>query len=112
MMGPTTVVGSSAQDKCEVGCSLSSLERARLDGRDLMLIVAEEPLRGRLLELAHANGFQGRSCRTPLDAVHMLVQTGHRVACAIVTSTSEWAARLAEFMADEFPRIERIQIAA
>ena len=75
-----------------------------------MLLVADEPLSGFLLELAHVNGYDAFACQTPLDAIDTLVQVGDRVACAIVCASVGWADALAEFLADEYPDIERILI--
>ena len=86
------------------------LARPPRDGRDVMLLVAEEPLCGLLLELAYENGYDAFACETPLDAVDTLVELGERVACAIVSSSAKWAEGLGDFLADEYPHVERILI--
>ena len=82
------------------------------DERNVMLLVAEEPLCGQLLEMAHENGFDAFACETPLDTIDTLVELGDRVACAIVSSATKWADGLGEFLADEYPHVERILIDA
>jgi hypothetical protein len=86
------------------------LARPPRDGRDVMLLAAPEPLCGALLELAHASGYDAFACETPLDAIHTLVEVGDRVACAIVSSAARWADGLGEFIASEYPQVERILI--
>jgi hypothetical protein len=78
----------------------------------IMIVVADEPLCGILLELADSNGFDAFACETPLDVVDTLVQIGHRVVCAVVASSIAWGEGLAEFIADEYPHVRRIQLAA
>ena len=90
--------------------SVTLLARPPREGRDVMLLVAEEPLCGLLLELAHANGYDAFACETPLDAIDTLVEIGDRVACAIVSTSARWADGLGEFLADEYPHVERILI--
>ena len=80
------------------------------DACAVMLIVAEEPLRGALLELAHAHGFDAFACETPLDVIHTLVEIEDRIACAIVSVSATWGEGLGEFLADEYPQIERVLI--
>ena len=89
---------------------ITSLARPPRDGRDVMLLVAEDPLCRILLELAHANGYDAFACETPLDTIEMLIEVGNRVACAIVSSSARWADGLGEFLADEYPQIERILV--
>lgn len=86
------------------------LARPPRAGRDVMLLAVGEPLCGLLLELAHVNGYDAFVCETPLDAIDTLVELGDRVACAIVSVSAKWAEGLGEFLADEYPRVERIFI--
>lgn len=86
------------------------LARPPRDGRNALLLAAEEPLRGLLLELAYSSGYDAFACETPLDAIDTLVEIGDRIACAIVSSASRWADGLGEFIADEYPHVERILI--
>ncbi len=76
-----------------------------------MILVADEPLRGALLELAHLNGYGAFACSTPLDVIDTLVDFGDQVSCAILDDSAGWSAGLPEFLADEYPHIERIAIA-
>lgn len=91
--------------------AVSLRARPPRDGRDVVLLAAEEPLCGLLQELARANGYRAFACETPLDAVDTVVELGDRMACAIVSSSARWADGLAEFLADEYPHVERILIA-
>ena len=91
---------------------LASLPTKLRERRDIMLIVADEPVTGMLLELAHINGFDAFACETPLDVIDSLVQIGDRVACAVVSSKTDWGQGLGDFLADEYPAIQRVLIDA
>ncbi len=91
---------------------LASLPELRARGRDVMVIVAGDPLYEVFSELAVANGFDTFACQTPLDAVDTLVQVGDRVACALVSSDTKWGEAFAHFLADEFPHVQRILVEA
>ena len=73
-----------------------------------MVVVAEKPLSGLLLELAHMNGLDAFACETPLDVIQTLVGLGPRVACAVVAASVDWGNGLAEFLADEYPHVDRV----
>ena len=73
-----------------------------------MMIVADEPLSDALLELAHVNGLDAFACETPLDVVQTLLDVGDRVACTVVASSVDWGEGLAEFLADEYPEVDRV----
>ena len=91
---------------------LASLPIKLREQRDIMLIVADEPVCGMLLEIAAINGFDAFACETPLDVVDTLIEIGDRVACAVVSSSTQWGNGLAEFLADEYPSIQRVLIDA
>lgn len=91
---------------------LATLPTKLRERRDIMLIVANEPVCGMLLEIAHINGFDAFACETPLDVIDTLIEIGDRVACAIVSSTAPWGAGLGDFLADEYPTIQRVVIDA
>ncbi len=44
--------------------------------------------------------------------IDTLIEIGDRVACAVVSSTTSWGQGLAEFLADEYPTIQRVLIDA
>ena len=90
---------------------IASLPAHLQRGRDVMVVVAEEPLSGALLELAHMNGLDAFACETPLDVIQTLLGLGHRVACAVVAASVEWGNGLAEFLADEYPHVDRVLLA-
>jgi hypothetical protein len=86
------------------------LARPPRNGRDIMLLVAEEPLTSVLLELSRVNGYDAYACETPLDAIDTLVQLGDRVACAFVSAAVRWTDGFGEFLRDQYPHVERILI--
>jgi hypothetical protein len=87
---------------------IASLPLHRQRGRDVMVVVAGEPLSGALLELAHVNGLDAFACETPLDVIQTLLDLGQRVACAVVAASVDWGQGLAEFLADEYPHVDRV----
>ncbi|MBV8761112.1 MAG: hypothetical protein JO257_27700 [Deltaproteobacteria bacterium] len=91
---------------------IASLPTKLAERRDIMLIVADEPVCGMLLELAHINGFDAFACETPLDVIDTLIEIHDRIACAVVSSQTPWGAGLGDFLADEYPTIQRVLIDA
>lgn len=87
---------------------IALLPLLRRDGRDVLLLVAEEPLCGALLELARLTGFDAYACATPHDVIETLVALGDRIACAVVSRRAGWGEGLREFLADEYPQIIRV----
>jgi len=79
-----------------------------LDGRDALLLVADEPVRGAVWELAIRAGYDVYACRTPLEVVDTLVGIGDNVACVVMDSGARWGRGLREFLADEYPRLQRM----
>lgn len=91
---------------------LATLPTKLRERRDIMLIVAEEPVCGVLLEIAHINGLDAFACETPLDVIDTLIEISDRIACAVVSSSTSWGAGLGDFLADEYPTIQRVLIDA
>src|SRR3569623_3131156 len=71
---------------------LATLPTKLSEQRDIMLIVADEPECGLLLELAHVNGFDAFACETPRDVIDTLIEISDRIACAVVSSKTPWGA--------------------
>lgn len=103
--------GVDAWDRDPALAWIACLPLYRRAGRDVLLLVAEEPVRDVLLALARATGFDAYACATPHDVIDTLVQVGDRVACAIVSAGATWGSGLREFLADEYPGIHRIAVA-
>lgn len=108
MRGAAAALSDTEMWASDPGGWLASLPAQRESGRDIMVIVANEPLCGVLLELAEVNGLDAFACETPLDVIRTLIDIGDRIACAVVSSTTEWGEGLAEFLADEYPSIDRV----
>lgn len=87
---------------------IAMLARTGRPGRDVMVLVADEPVRSMLWEIAMKNGFDTFACRTPFEVVDTLVELGDRVECAILDSEAPWSGGLAEFLADEYPLVRRV----
>lgn len=86
----------------------------RTGARDTVLVCAMEPLRSALAAFVRAQGYQLRVSLTPLDAIGVLLDEGDRVCHAMLADDlpHDWARSLHEFIADEYPAIERIAIGA
>lgn len=98
-----------ARQSAELG-DIALLGRPPRPGRDVMIVVAEEPLCGALLDIASANGFQVFACETPLDVFATLAELGDRTDCAIVSARIAWGNAMAEVLADEYPAVQRILV--
>ena len=79
-----------------------------IGGRDALLLVADEPIRGAVWELATRAGYDVYACRTPLEVVDTLVGASDGIACVVVESGASWSRGLREFLSDEYPRLQRL----
>jgi len=79
-----------------------------LDGRDALLLVADEPVRGAVWEMATHAGYDVFACRTPLEVVDTLVGAADRIGCVVLESEAGWGNGLREFLAEEYPRLQRL----
>jgi hypothetical protein len=84
----------------------------RTSGHDGVLIVADGAQRAALAELAGARGHAVYVASTPLDAVHALERHRGRVRYAIISSAVSWEPELRALIADDFPGVEAIVLAA
>lgn len=80
--------------------------------REGVLVAADEPLGGVLVELARVRGYDAFAPGTPLEAVHYLERCGDRIAHAVIASALPWAQELRWLLADSYPRILRIMLAS
>lgn len=76
--------------------------------RDALLLVADEPIRGAVWEMATRGGYDVFACRTPLEVVDTLVGAGDRIACVVMESEAHWGNGLREFLADEYPQLQKM----
>jgi hypothetical protein len=88
---------------------LAALERP---GRDVALVVADEPLAAVIAELYRTYGYEVCTPATPLDVIQTLLGVGDRIGAAVISPDARWADGLRDFMADEYPEIDRIMLAA
>jgi hypothetical protein len=79
--------------------------------RDSVLLVADEPLRDVLLELARERGYEPYWFSLPLDAIYCLVRRGERIGHALIESDLPWSDELCMLLADHYPHIRRILLA-
>jgi hypothetical protein len=78
------------------------------DERDVVLVLAAEPLRGMIAELMRANGYEVRASTTPLETVLVLERLQERLRCAIISSQLPWGAGAWELLVDEYPDVEPV----
>jgi hypothetical protein len=98
-------------DACE-GETWGSVLPPPLDGRDALLLVADEPIRGAVWELATRGGYDVFACRSPLDVIDTLVGAGDRLACVVLESTVPWGTGLRELLAEEYPKLDTVILIA
>lgn len=79
--------------------------------RDSVLLVADEPLRDVLLELAIARGYEPYWFCLPLDAIYCLVRNGDRIGHALIESALPWSEELCGLLAEHYPHVRRILLA-
>lgn len=80
--------------------------------RDIALVVAEEPLAAVIADLYRVYGFEVRTAATPLGVVLALIGAGERVGAVVISPDARWADGVDDFVADEYPEIDRIVLAA
>lgn len=80
--------------------------------RDRVLIFASEPLRSTLADFVRHSGYEPRIMTTPLEAITELVGAGDRVVHAVISEELPDAKGMHELIADEFPEVSRVYVAA
>lgn len=76
--------------------------------RGIALVIAEPALAAAVSELYQAHGYEVFVPETPLDVIDTLVTVGDEVCAVLISSEATWANGLREFIADEFPKIDRV----
>lgn len=92
----------------------TAMPRNQADPRDVVLVCADEPLGSALAELARAHGYEPRVSVAPLQAIQTLLAAGGRVRNALISSAlrHDWGRALHEFLADEYPEVDRVMLTA
>jgi len=74
---------------------------------DLILLWTTGASRAELAELVQARGYELRLPTTPLHAVEILLEVGHRVSHALISRRLPhgWGADLQAYLLDEYPAI-------
>lgn len=85
---------------------------ASADDGDIVLVLADEPLRDMLGEAVRAHGYEVQSSATPLETVQLLERLKDRLRCAIISSQLPWAPAVWELLIDEYPDIEPVVVEA
>jgi hypothetical protein len=88
---------------------LATLERA---GRDVALVIADEPLATVIGELYCDYGYDAVAPETPLAVIQTLLSSGGQIGVVIISPDARWAHGFREFLADEYPEIDRLVLAA
>ena len=73
-------------------------------------MIAAEPLRSSLVELARDRHFDVHACATPLETCQVLERAGARLAYAIIASDPPWGRELRKLLDDEHPEIKSIML--
>jgi hypothetical protein len=82
----------------------------RTDETDVVLVLANEPLRDTLGDLVRARGYEVRASATPLETVQLLELLKDRLRCAIISSQLPWGSGVWELLVDEYPEIEPVLV--
>lgn len=77
-----------------------------------MLVIAAEPLRSALTELARSKHLDVHTCTTPLDTCQALERASARLAYAIISSDTLWGLELRQLLEDEYPEIKSVMLIA
>ena len=88
------------------------LVRPRTNAPDGVLVVAEKPLRDAITELSRTNGYEAFAPATPLDAIQILERRRSQIGHAFISSVVDWGRELRTLLAEEYPSIGRIILAA
>jgi hypothetical protein len=106
-----TMMIEQARTSSEVVREWFEGERVRLmptsQKPDLILLWTTPANRAELMELVQAHGYELRLPTTPLHAVEILVDVGHRVSHALLSRKLPhgWGAELHSYLLDEYPSI-------
>ncbi|HET7504121.1 MAG TPA: hypothetical protein VFK02_24035 [Kofleriaceae bacterium] len=82
------------------------------DDGDVVLVLANEPLRKMLGEVVRAHGYDVQASATPLETVQLLERLKDRLRCAIISSQLPWGPSVCELLIDEYPDIEPVVVDA
>lgn len=91
------------------GARLAPIEHS---GSTLALVIADEPIASAIAELYRTHGYDVFAPDTPLDAIQTLISAGDQIGVVLVSPETAWANGLREFLADEYPTIDQIVLAA
>lgn len=87
---------------------ISSLASQLKKGRDVVLLVADEPWRQQLVEMLRPIAREVLEPNQLEDAEQILRCRGDQIAAAILSSQSGWGLKLRASLAAEYPEIRRV----
>lgn len=98
--------GRPSHSRCLQTCDgrLSTVDRSR---RDAAIVIANRPL-ALIGEWYLANGYVVFAPTTPLDVIQALVLNRDRIGVVVLSREARWADGLLEFLAEEYPEIDRV----
>jgi hypothetical protein len=105
-------VGERAHVSWLTASSTACLDAPVRSSRDVALVIADPPLAAVIAELYRAYGYEVYVLETPLDVIQMLIGVGERTGVAVLSPDARWADGMRDFLADEYPAIDRILLAA
>jgi hypothetical protein len=86
------------------------IDLPRRDGHDLVLVLAEEPMRDQLVALVRRSGYHAQACTTPLETVQVLEHKSDRLRCALISPQLAWGHSVGELLDDEYPGIDHVVV--
>lgn len=99
---------TSRIDVSEAPKWLRSLASQRKDGRDVVLVVADEQGQQPLLDLLRPVAREVVVASQLADATRILESRSGEIAAAILSSQSEWGLTLRRTLAAEYPEVRRV----
>lgn len=87
---------------------LAALAWPPVDGRPIVLVVADPPTEQRIAAIARVGAREVALARTPLDAVQFLERRGDQIDVAILSSRVDWGLQLRDLIATDYPDVRRI----
>lgn len=76
------------------------------------LVIGDAPTAAHIDQRCREKGLAIAHAPTPLNAIYSLLAMGDQVKVVVVSETARWARGLLELVAEEFPGVKRVCVAA
>lgn len=79
--------------------------------RDVAIVLAEDAIVGMLGDFYRSQGYRTMAPRTPLDLIQTLLSHRTKIGPVFISPRLSWSDGLREFLADEYPELDRVVVA-